>query len=104
MEEEMESLKKSETWDLVILPNGRRPVSSKWVFKRKKNAVGQVKKFKAWVVAKAYSQVKGVEFGEIFSPIAKLTSIRLPMSLVFSFDIEIKKMDMKTTFLHGDLD
>jgi hypothetical protein len=56
------------------------------------------------LVAKGYSQVEGVDFGEIFSPIAKLTSIRVLMSLDATFDLEIEQMDVKTTFLHGDLE
>jgi hypothetical protein len=66
MVEEMESLHKNETWDLVELPNGRKHVGSKWVFKKKLNATGQVEKFKARLVVKGYSQVEGVDFGEIF--------------------------------------
>jgi len=46
-EDEMESLRKNDTWDLVTLPNGRNPLGNKWVFKRKTNALGQVNKFKA---------------------------------------------------------
>jgi hypothetical protein len=53
---------------------------------------------------KGYSQVEGVDFGEIFSPVAKLNSIRVLMSLAATFDLEIEKMDVKTTFLHGDLE
>lgn len=99
----MESLRKNDTWDLVALPDGRRTIVSKWVFKKKTNAVGHIEKFKARLVAKGYLQVEGVNFGEIFSPIAKLTSIRLLMSLAAAFDLEIEQMDVKTTFLHGDL-
>ena len=103
MEEEMESLRKNDTWDLVALPDGRKKIGSKWVFKRKTNATGCVEKFKAQLVAKGYSQVEGVNFDEIFSHVAKLTSIRVLMSLDATFDLEIEKMDMKTTFLCGDL-
>jgi hypothetical protein len=56
------------------------------------------------LVEKGYFQVEGVNFGEIFSPIGKLTSIRILMSLVTTFDLEIEQMDVKTTFLHGDLE
>jgi hypothetical protein len=104
MVEEMESLHKNETWDLVKLPSVRKHVSRKWVFKKKMNATGQVEKFKALLVVTGYSQVEGVDFGEVFSPITKLTSIRVLMSLASTFDLEIEKMDMKTTFLHGDLE
>ena len=104
MVKEMESLYKNETWDLVKLPSGRNPIGSKWVFKKKMNAAEQVEKFKARLVAKGYSQVEGVNFGDNFSPIAKLTSIRVLMSLAATFNLEIKQMDVKTTFLHGDLE
>ena len=85
----MECLQKNETWDLVELPSGRNIFSSKWVFKKKMNATCQVEKFKAQLVAKGYSQVEGVDSGEIFSPVAKLTSIRVLMSLATTFDLEI---------------
>lgn len=67
------------------------------------NVVGQVEKYKARLVVKGYSQVKDVNFGEIFSLVAKLASIRVLMSLAAKFDVEIEQMDVKATFLHGDL-
>jgi hypothetical protein len=90
MVKEMESLHKNETWDLVKFPSGINIVGNKWVFNKKMNATSQVKKFKAPIVAKGYSQVEGVKFGEIFSPIEKLTSTRVLMSLVATFDLEIE--------------
>jgi hypothetical protein len=104
MVEEMESLHKNETWDLVKLPSGRKLVNSKWVFKKKMNLTRQVEKFKAQLVVKGYSQVEGVDFGDIFLPIAKLNSIRVLFSLDATFDLEIEHMDVKTMFLHGDLE
>ena len=104
MEEEMKSLRENETWDMVTFPNGNKPIGSKWVFKKKMNAVGQVDKYKAQLVVKGYSQVEGVKFGEIFSYVSKLASIRLLMYLDTTFDLEIEQMDVKTTFLHADLE
>jgi hypothetical protein len=104
MDEEMTSLDKNEAWDLVELSNGRNPIGYKWVFKKKLNAEGKVEKYKAWLVAKGYCQVEGIDFGEIFSPVAKLTSIRFISSVAATFYFEVEEMDVKTTFLHGDLE
>ena len=100
----MASLHKNEAWDLVELSAGRKPIGSKWVFKKKKNAEGKVEKYKARLVAKGYSQVSGIDFGDIFSLVAKVTSIRLLLSFVAAFDFEVEHMDVKTAFLHGDLE
>jgi hypothetical protein len=71
MVEEMESLHKIEVWHLVKLHSGINPIRRKWVFKKNMNTIGQVEKFKAQLVAKGYSQVEGVDFGDIFFPVAK---------------------------------
>eukprot|EP00253_Pinus_taeda_P006661 PITA_06661 len=104
MVDEMVSLHKKEAWDLVELPVGRNPIGSKWMFKKKTNVEGKVEKYKAWLVAKGYSQVLRIDFGDIFSPVAKVTSIRLLLSVVTTFDFEVEQMDVKTTFLHWDLE
>jgi len=90
MVDEMESLHKNEAWDLVKLSARRKPIGSKWVFKKKTNAEGKVEKYKAQLVAKGYSQVPGIDFGDIFSPVAKVTSIRLLLSIAFAFDFEVE--------------
>ena len=100
----MESLRNNETWDLVKLPDGTNPIGNKWVCKRNTNAVGHAKKLEAQIVDKGYSQVEGVDFGDIFSPVAKLTCIILLIPLDTPFDLEIEQMDMNTTFLHGDIE
>jgi hypothetical protein len=90
MVEEMDALDKNEAWDIVEFPDGRKFVGSKWLFKKKFNAQGKVEKYKARLVAKGYSQVEGIDFGEIFSPVAKLTSIRFLLSIVVAFDLEVE--------------
>eukprot|EP00253_Pinus_taeda_P020061 PITA_20061 len=71
MVDEISSLHKNEAWDLVDLLAGRKPIGNKWVFKKKTNAKGKVENYKARLVAKGYSQVLGIDFGDIFSPFAK---------------------------------
>eukprot|EP00253_Pinus_taeda_P035607 PITA_35607 len=90
MVDEMASLHKNEAWELVELPAGRKPIGSKWVFKKKTNAKGKVEKYKARLVAKGYSQVSGIDFSDILSPLAKVASIRLILSIAFAFDFEVE--------------
>jgi hypothetical protein len=104
MDEEMVALDKNEAWDLVELWTGRNTIGNKWVFKRKLNVEGKVEKYKAQLVAKGYSQVEGIDFDEIVSHVAKLTSIRFLLIVVVSFDFEVEEMNVKTTFLHGDME
>jgi hypothetical protein len=104
MDEEMAALDKNDSWDLVEFSTGRNLIGNKWVFKNKLNAKGKVEKYKAQLVEKGYSQVEGIDFGEIFSSVAKLTSIRFMLFVVVAFDFEVEQMDVKKTFLHGDLE
>eukprot|EP00253_Pinus_taeda_P030627 PITA_30627 len=104
MVDEMESLHKNEVWDLVELLAGRKHIDNKWVFKKKMNAEGKVDKYKAWLAEKGYSQVPRIDFGDIFSLVSKVASIRLLLSVVATFDFEVEQMDVKTTFIHGDLE
>ncbi|RVX19433.1 Retrovirus-related Pol polyprotein from transposon TNT 1-94 [Vitis vinifera] len=84
---------------------GKRAIGCKWVYK-KKEAVSKKdgEKFKARLVAKGYSRRKGVDYDEIFSPVVRHTSNRIVLGLVAHSDIQLKQMDVKTTFLHGDLE
>src|ERR1700721_1243905 len=90
MVDEMASLHKNEAWDLVELAAGRKPIGRKWVFKKKMNAERKVEKYKAWLVAKGYSWVPRIDFGDIFSLVAKVASIRLPLYIFVAFDFEVE--------------
>eukprot|EP00253_Pinus_taeda_P021875 PITA_21875 len=104
MVDEMAYLYKSEAWDLVEFPAGRKPIGRKSMFRKKMNVDGKVEKYEAWLVEKGYSQVSRIDFGHIFSPVANVASIRLLLSIVVAFDFEVECMDVKTTFLHRDLE
>eukprot|EP00253_Pinus_taeda_P032682 PITA_32682 len=104
MEEEMDSLAKNNTWDLIELPHGRSVIGCKWVFKLKWKIDGSIKRYKARLVAKVYSQVEGIEFYEIFLPIVKLVSIRTVLALASLLNLKLEELDVKKTFVHGDLD
>ena len=65
------------------------------------NAEGKVEKYKYRLVEKGYYQVEAIDFGKIFSPVAKLTSLIFLLSIVAAFELEVEKMDVKTSLLHG---
>ena len=81
MDEEMESMVRNQTWDLVELHVGKRALQNKWVYKLKEEDGGK-KRYKDILVVKGFAQKKGIEFDVIFSPIVKMTSIRTILSLV----------------------
>ena len=104
MKSKMESMYENQVWDLVIPPEGVKPIERKWIFKRKTNTDGNVTIHKARLVAKGFRQVQGVDYDETFSPVAMLKSVRILLAIAAYFDYEIWQMDVKTTFLNGNLE
>ena len=102
MHDEMNSLNKNKTYDLVELFKGKKVLRNKWVFKLKKDG-DKLVKYKARLVVKGFNQKQGIDFDEICSPIVKMSSIRVVLGLVASLDLELEQLDVKTAFLHGDL-
>ncbi|KAH9309219.1 hypothetical protein KI387_037130, partial [Taxus chinensis] len=103
MDEEMDSLEHNQTWDLVKLPAGKRTLQNKWVYRIKEEEGGH-KRYKERLVVKGFAQKVGIDFGEIFSPVVKMTSIRTVLSLVAVVYLNLEKLDVKMAFLNGDLD
>uniref|UniRef100_A0A2N9J7I7 Integrase catalytic domain-containing protein n=1 Tax=Fagus sylvatica TaxID=28930 RepID=A0A2N9J7I7_FAGSY len=104
MKEEMNSMKSNGVWDLVELPNGVKAIGCKWVFKTKKDSLGNIERYKARLVAKGFTQKEGIDYTETFSPVSKKDSLRVILALVAHFDLELQQMDVKTAFLNGDLE
>ena len=104
MIEELSSLNKRNTWSLVDLPAGKNLVGSKWVYKTKRDANGAVDRFKARLVAQGYSQEYGIDYDEVFAPVARYDSIRSVLAIGAQHDYEIHQMDVKSAFLNGELD
>jgi hypothetical protein len=103
MRAELASIEENNTWSLTELPAGKKPIGLKWVFKLKRNADGNVLKHKAHLVAKGYVQRPGIDFDEVFAPVARLDSVRLLLAVAMQRRWEVHHMDVKTTFLNGEL-
>jgi len=91
-------------WDLEDIPKGGKTVCCKWVYKIKLDSKGNVERFKARLVAKGFTQREGIDYNEIFSPVSCKDSFRIIMALVAHYDLELHQMDVKMTFLNGDLE
>lgn len=103
MELEYNSLISNNTWEYSELPQGRQVVSGKWVFKVKHDQFGRIARYKARYVARGFSQVKGLDYQETFSPTVKYVSLRILIALSVQFDWNIDQIDYETAFLNGDL-
>lgn len=103
MKEEFNSLIENNTWCLEELPDKRKSISSKWVFKTKVGPNGEVR-YKARLVVRGCSQKKGIDYEETYSPVVRFSSIRYLIALAARYDLDIDQMDAVTAFLQGDLD
>uniref|UniRef100_A0A2N9GE70 CCHC-type domain-containing protein n=1 Tax=Fagus sylvatica TaxID=28930 RepID=A0A2N9GE70_FAGSY len=100
MDDEMESMRTNQVWDLVDLPPGRKAIRNKWVLKIKRKADGSIERYKARLVAKGYTQ----NYEKTFSPVVRFASVCLILAIVANLNLELYQMDVKTTFLNGELD
>jgi len=89
--------------DTKDLPVGRKLVGSRWVFKVKRNSDGSVKRFKARIVAKGYSQVQGLNYDKTFAPVTRYDLLHLIIALVLHLGLDMSQADIKSAFLNGDL-
>lgn len=103
MNEEIEALNENKTWTLSGLPPNKRLIGCRWVFAVKTDPAGNVERYKARLVAKGFSQREGIDYSETYAPVVRYESIRLLLAIVAARDYEIKKFDVKTAFLYGEL-
>jgi hypothetical protein len=106
VQSEIENLKQHGTWKLVKLPPGRKPIGSKWIFdvKGHSSGDGSIGKFKARLVAQGFSQREGVDYKEVFSPVANIEAIRLQLSIAAHYGWKLHHIDIVGAFLNGDMD
>ncbi|GKA49176.1 putative ribonuclease H-like domain-containing protein [Tanacetum coccineum] len=104
MQEELLQFKLQEVWTLVELPNGKRAIGTKWVFRNKKDERGIVIKNKARLVAQGYTQEEGIDYDEVFAPVARIEAIRLFLAYASFKDFVVYQMDVKSAFLYGKIE
>nr|KYP76940.1 Retrovirus-related Pol polyprotein from transposon TNT 1-94 [Cajanus cajan] len=103
MLDELCALQNNGTWDLVSLPPGKSVVGCRWIFTVKVGPDGTIDRLKARLVAKGYTQIFGLDYGDTFSPVAKMTSVRLFLAMAALRRWPLYQLDVKNSFLHGDL-
>ena len=104
MEVEIQALDKNRTWHLVPGKSGQNIIDCKWVFKIKRKADGSIDRYKARLVAKGFKQRYGIDYEDTFSPVVKIATVRLVLSIAVSRGWCLKQLDVQNAFLHGVLE
>ncbi|GKA49539.1 retrovirus-related pol polyprotein from transposon TNT 1-94 [Tanacetum coccineum] len=104
IQDEILQLKLQKVWTLVDLPNGKRAIGTKWVYRNKKDKRGIVIKNKARLVAQGYTQEEGIDYDEVFAPVARIEAIRLFLAYASFKDFVVYQMDVKSDFLYGKIE
>ncbi|CAI7892912.1 unnamed protein product [Closterium sp. NIES-53] len=104
MESELKSIEENGTWELVELPEGRKAITSQWLFKIKFDADGKIERYKSRLVAKGYQQKEKVDYKELFAPVVKPTTLRTLLAGAAIKGWVVKQMDVTTAFLNGVLE
>ena len=102
-QEELQSLVKNGTFELVLLPPGRKAIGSRWVFRVKRNADGSIECYKGQLVAKGFSQRPGFEFNETYAPTLKWASLHAILALATLEDLKLESVDISSAYLNGEL-
>ena len=103
MKTEFTALQHNHTWKLVPRSTFMNVISCKWIFKLKHKSDGSIERYKARTIAKGFKEENGFDYDEIFSPIIKITTVRILLSLAINHKCFIHKLDLSNAFLHGEL-
>ncbi|GJS51111.1 putative ribonuclease H-like domain-containing protein [Tanacetum coccineum] len=104
MQEELLQFKLQQVWTLVDLPHGKRAIDTKWVYRNKKDERGIVIRNKERLVAQGYTQEEGIDYDEVFAPVARIEAIRLFLAYALFKDFVVYQMNVKSAFLYGKIE
>ncbi|GAU11497.1 hypothetical protein TSUD_344870 [Trifolium subterraneum] len=104
MEEELNAIERNQPWELVKLPSDKKAIAVKWVFKVKLNPDGSIAKYKARLVARGFLQRAGLDCSEVYSPVARIETVRLVIAITNTRNWPMYHMDVKSAFLNGPLE
>nr|GEW83783.1 putative Gag-polypeptide of LTR copia-type [Tanacetum cinerariifolium] len=104
MNQEIKALNKNNSWVITELPEGRKAIGYKWIYKVEYKANGDVERFKARLVAKGFNQRDGIDYEETFSPVVKIVTIRCILSIVVNNKWPFFQLDINNAFLYGELE
>ena len=99
----MATLEANNTWFITTLPLGKKAIGCRWVYKIKHKFDGSFERYKACLVANGYTQLKGIDYDETFSPTAKMVTIHCLLALVVAQHWSLHQFDVHNVILHGDL-
>ncbi|GJT82542.1 putative ribonuclease H-like domain-containing protein [Tanacetum coccineum] len=103
IQEELLQFKLQKVWTLVDLPKGKMAIGTKWVYRNKKDEIGIVVRNKARLVAQGYTQEEGIDYDEVFAPVARIEAIRLFLAYASFIGLIVYQMDIKSAFLYGTI-
>ncbi|GJZ98783.1 putative ribonuclease H-like domain-containing protein, partial [Tanacetum coccineum] len=104
MQEELLQFEIQKVWILVDLPYGKKAIGTKWVYRNKKDERGVVVRNKARLVAQGHRQEEGIDYDEVFAPVARLEAIRIFLAFASYMGFIVYQMDVKSAFLYGKID
>ena len=104
MDEKIECIEKNQTWELVDVPTDKYVMNAKWIYKTKQDADGNVQKHKARMVARGFTQQPGIDFNEMFAPVACIDTVRIVLAIAVQKKWHVHQMDVKSAFLNGYLE
>lgn len=103
MHTEIKTLQENNTWTLVPRPKEKKVLTSRWVFKIKRNKDGEIEKYKARLVARGHTQQKGIDYEEVFAPVARYEAIRALLAASVNEEMYVDQMDVISAYVQGEL-